>query len=144
MARNLILGIILLIFVLISIFIEKKQGIYIKTKKGSEKITLLLSLKSYIQYVICAIALIGIYFIYPNSSVIVKKIFRIVTTVIIFIVSYNMCRPIVISFILNDFSESKKEWKEYYASRNIFKKFLIKIFRINFDGFYPSKTKNRK
>jgi|GEM_PF-6925979 hypothetical protein len=142
MSGNLILGIILIIFVLISAFIETKQGIYIKTRKGSKKITLLLSLKSYMQYIIYGIALISIYFIYPNSSVIVKKIFRAVTGVIIFIISCNMCRPIVISFILNDFSESGKEWKEYCASRNIFKKILIKIFKINFDGFKVLKTKN--
>lgn len=141
MIGNLILGIILIIFVLISAFVETKQRIYIKTKKGFEKMTVLLSLKNHLQYIIYVVVLISIYFIYPNSNNIVKKIFRTVEMVIIFLISYNIYRPIFLSLILNDFSKSGKNWKEYYTSRNILKKILIKVFRINFDGFQSAKTK---
>ena len=141
MIGNLILGIILIIFVLISAFVETKQRIYIKTKKGFEKMTVLLSLKNHLQYIIYVVVLISIYFIYPNSNNIVKKIFRTVEMVIIFLISYNIYRPIFLSLILNDFSKSGKNWKEYYTSRNILKKILIQVFRINFDGFQSAKTK---
>ena len=132
MTESLILGIILIIFVLISAFIEIKQGIYYKTKKGLEKINVPISLKNNLRYIIYAVALISIYFIYQNSSDIMKKIFRIAEHIVILVILYNMCRSLVNMIILNDFSEIGKEWKEYYASRNIFKKIMIKIFRINF------------
>ena len=103
--------------------------------------TVLLSLKNHLQYIIYVVVLISIYFIYPNSNNIVKKIFRTVEMVIIFLISYNIYRPIFLSLILNDFSKSGKNWKEYYTSRNILKKILIKVFRINFDGFQSAKTK---
>lgn len=134
MIMDLILGICTLIFTLVLIVVERKS-IYVKKNGKVEKSGIWNGLKYYKRWIFYALAIILIYFIYPYSNSITKNIFKITIMLMEINIIYVAYQNIIRAIILERYSRQEKQWKEYYDSRNIFEKVIIKIFKINFSDY---------